>query len=255
MEVLVDSPGTFGVTLNWHGWVSNSIILSRLPDFDVIILTSDFEGMPISVMESMASGVVPLVMNFGEEVSELIETNINGVVVPKGDVASMVRELLNLQADFRRLEDLRKGALESSQRFCSPREWLNALIKNKLDSKPIRGRETTSFELLKARVEAKLSSLEAFKGYVIWGAGTIGKLVVDYLLRVGINSNSLIILDRELGRKHMTYRGILIYDPSKLIEMDFDLIIIASEYYLLDIKSTISNLLGSRTGISVVAAT
>ncbi len=55
---------------------------SRLIDqCDVIVLLSDYEGLPISLLEAMACGVVPVCLNIRSGIPELIEDGVTGLLV------------------------------------------------------------------------------------------------------------------------------------------------------------------------------
>jgi len=53
----------------------------RLLECDVLVLLSDYEGLPIAVLEAMACGVVPVCLRMRSGVSELIEDGVTGLVV------------------------------------------------------------------------------------------------------------------------------------------------------------------------------
>jgi glycosyltransferase involved in cell wall biosynthesis len=42
--------------VTFHGWLSQQQVLQQLSDSDLLMLTSDFEGMPIAMMEALACG-------------------------------------------------------------------------------------------------------------------------------------------------------------------------------------------------------
>lgn len=73
-----------------------------LPGFDVIALSSVREGLPLALLEGMASGL-PVVATDVGEIATLV-TSACGEVVPAGDVAAFARALavLALDADRRR---------------------------------------------------------------------------------------------------------------------------------------------------------
>jgi len=50
-----------------------------LPSFDIFIMTSKFEGMPIALIEAMASGLPIVTTNVGS-IHEIIKNNINGFI-------------------------------------------------------------------------------------------------------------------------------------------------------------------------------
>ncbi|HKV98950.1 MAG TPA: glycosyltransferase family 4 protein [Vicinamibacterales bacterium] len=55
MEVAVRDAGLSNCVL-FHGWLSTEAVAERLGAADVLILPSNFEGMPIAVMEALAAG-------------------------------------------------------------------------------------------------------------------------------------------------------------------------------------------------------
>ncbi|MCK6503485.1 glycosyltransferase [Myxococcota bacterium] len=64
---------------------------------DLFLSTSDWEGMPLSMIEGMASGL-PVVATATEGVAELLDAE-SGVVVPVGDVAAMASAVADLARD------------------------------------------------------------------------------------------------------------------------------------------------------------
>jgi glycosyltransferase involved in cell wall biosynthesis len=62
---------------------------------DVFVLSSDFEGNPLTVMEAMAAGK-PVISTAVGGVPELVEHGVSGVLVKKGDAAELSRAMLNL---------------------------------------------------------------------------------------------------------------------------------------------------------------
>jgi len=69
----------------------------KMLEADIILLLSDYEGLPIVLLEAMASGLVPVVSRMRSGVPELIHHGVNGLVVDdRGDsVVNAVRQLQN----------------------------------------------------------------------------------------------------------------------------------------------------------------
>jgi glycosyltransferase involved in cell wall biosynthesis len=77
------------------GWADDA--RSWLPSFDVFVLPSRLEALPMSIVEAMLAGVAVVSTDVGG-VRELIDEGMSGLVVPPGDataLASAVRELLD----------------------------------------------------------------------------------------------------------------------------------------------------------------
>jgi glycosyltransferase involved in cell wall biosynthesis len=75
----------------------------QLASSDIFVLTSDSEGLSISIMESMAAGVPAVVTGVGGN-AELVADGISGYVVPRRDPAALAERLGRLIDDI----DLRR---------------------------------------------------------------------------------------------------------------------------------------------------
>lgn len=75
-------------------------MMGRIPDTraayenaDVFVLTSDFEGMPNSLMEAMASEVTCISTDCPTGPSDLIEDHRNGLLIDVGDTSALIESL------------------------------------------------------------------------------------------------------------------------------------------------------------------
>ena len=73
-----------------------------LQDYDVFVLLSDFEGLPLSLLEAMGAGVVPVVSDLPSGLAEVVD-DTRGRLVPVGDVARAVEAIVELERDRERL--------------------------------------------------------------------------------------------------------------------------------------------------------
>jgi glycosyltransferase involved in cell wall biosynthesis len=67
-------------------------IIAILKSIDVYVLPSSLDGLPVSLLESMSVGCVPVVYNFSEGIKKVITSDI-GFVVDKGDVMAMADKI------------------------------------------------------------------------------------------------------------------------------------------------------------------
>ena len=72
------------------GWTDDAAVSHRM--LDVFVLPSISEGASVSLMESLASGVAPVVMNVGAS-AEIVGPGLAGQVVPAGDEAAFTAVL------------------------------------------------------------------------------------------------------------------------------------------------------------------
>lgn len=80
---------------------------------DVFLLTSEFEGLPISLMEAMAQLCVPIVSNIESGVPELIQPNQNGMIQPIGDIDGFVRAIATLQSQPSQIQEMAVAAFKT----------------------------------------------------------------------------------------------------------------------------------------------
>lgn len=79
------------------GAVPNAEVSALLEQQDVFLLASDSEGLPISLLEAMAHGLVPVVSDLESGMRDVVD-NTNGLLVPVDEVAGYARAILHLHA-------------------------------------------------------------------------------------------------------------------------------------------------------------
>lgn len=80
------------------GYLSQSAVADRLGEGDVFVLPSFAEGLPVVLMEAMASGL-PVVATRIAGVSELVEDGVSGLLVPPGDATALAGAICRLFGD------------------------------------------------------------------------------------------------------------------------------------------------------------
>ncbi len=96
-----------------------------LSAIDIFVLTSLWEGLPISVLEAMCASLPIVVSNTGG-VSELILDGKNGFLVPPRDIRKMAEKINNLLED----EDLRRMIGSNSRAALDYNFSLDTMIRN-----------------------------------------------------------------------------------------------------------------------------
>ena len=77
-----------------------SPIYDKLKDASLFVLSSDYEGMPNALMEAMALGIPCISTDCdGGGAKFLIENNVNGLLVPKGDVIALANAMQIILSD------------------------------------------------------------------------------------------------------------------------------------------------------------
>ena len=78
---------------------------AALPDHDVFFLCSDYEGLPLSMLEGMSAGLVPVVSDLPSGISEVVHDG-NGIRVHIDDEAGYVNALATLASDEKLLASM-----------------------------------------------------------------------------------------------------------------------------------------------------
>ncbi len=85
-------------------------VIAVLKDMDIYILPSSHDGLPVSLLESMSVGCVPIVYNFSEGINKVITSDI-GYVVAIDDVDSVVDKISMLNEDRNMLFKLANNSI------------------------------------------------------------------------------------------------------------------------------------------------
>lgn len=107
---------------NFHfkGFLSYSELIEEYKKHDIYILPSESEGLPISLIEAMKSGLVPVVSDIPGGIREIVSDGVNGFRIAPGDSDKFAATLHKLDADRDLLKRLRAHALRSSSEKFNP---------------------------------------------------------------------------------------------------------------------------------------
>lgn len=85
------------VSVEFPGTLPNAQVPAEFARAHALILTSEFEGLPLSVLEAMAWGCVPVVSDVRSGIPDLIRDGANGYRVTPGDIEGYAERLARLQ--------------------------------------------------------------------------------------------------------------------------------------------------------------
>lgn len=129
-RILACERGSSAVQLG--GVLPSGLVQKALFTCDVIVLLSDYEGLPIALMEAMACGCVPVCMRMRSGIPELVEDGVTGLLVDdRGD--GFVAAIRRLQVEpllWERLSLAAKAKIEAefSDQVCDGK-WASMLHK------------------------------------------------------------------------------------------------------------------------------
>lgn len=91
---------------------------------DVFINVSEFEGSSISLLEAMASGVIPVVTEVSGT-NEFIQNGKNGYVYPVGDMEGIAGRVMEIEKDRSLLVELGNRTKQMIKIKCNPTDYIN----------------------------------------------------------------------------------------------------------------------------------
>lgn len=110
------------------GWIPPVEMTNFWKEQDIYLNISDFEGMSLTMLEAMACGAVPVVTNVSG-VSDMIEDEKNGFIIPVDNWLSSVDKIENLEKN----RELRQRAgsynMNLIRKKCSEKDYAEWLIR------------------------------------------------------------------------------------------------------------------------------
>lgn len=112
----------------FHGWKNREPYLKESP---ILMMTSEYEGLPLSILEAQAYGCVPIVFDSYASLKDVVEDGKTGVTVKEfGDIDDFAYKLSDLMRDENKRLAISESAKSESNRFSSERicnQWLEML--------------------------------------------------------------------------------------------------------------------------------
>jgi glycosyltransferase involved in cell wall biosynthesis len=107
-----EKTGYANVSIEFLGLVAHDCMTDLWANSDISVLFSEYEGMSLSMLESMGQGCVPIVTDVSGA-QEKITHGQTGFVVSVGDVGSMAQIIAGLDADRHRLQQISDACISS----------------------------------------------------------------------------------------------------------------------------------------------
>ena len=90
---------------------SHPDVQGELLDHDIVLMCSEFEGLPLALLEAMSAGCVPVVSDIASGIPELVTNGINGFIIPVGDVEGFAGRICDLHCDRTLLQTMSVNAV------------------------------------------------------------------------------------------------------------------------------------------------
>jgi glycosyltransferase involved in cell wall biosynthesis len=92
--------------VEFTGPLTQAATIARLAEHDVFVLPTRTEGFPVSLLEAMGAGAVPVVSDIESGVPDLVEPGVTGLLPAVGDVEGFVDAIAQLASNRARLEEM-----------------------------------------------------------------------------------------------------------------------------------------------------
>jgi colanic acid/amylovoran biosynthesis glycosyltransferase len=98
VEGIIQEKGV-GARVRLLGRLDNADVFGILAQCHGLVLLSDYEGLPISMLEAMATGVVPICLDMRSGIREAVQHGVNGLIV-KDRAEDFFTSVETLQGDL-----------------------------------------------------------------------------------------------------------------------------------------------------------
>jgi len=112
----LERQGLAGHAKFW-GWLESSVVRRRLRELDVFLLMSDYEGLPVALLEAMGHGLVPVVSRIASGNGQLVIDGENGFLIDIGDIATFAQRLKLLADEGSLLARMKRAAWKTSRQY------------------------------------------------------------------------------------------------------------------------------------------
>ena len=116
--------------ITFHGWKNGADFLKKS---SILMMTSEYEGLSLSMIEAQTFGCVPVAFNSYSSLSDIVEDEVTGLAIsPHGDIDIFAKRLADLMLENKPLSEMAIKSRENSSRFSSDTiasRWLSLLSK------------------------------------------------------------------------------------------------------------------------------
>ena len=112
------------------GLIKNSKLQKEISNKHVVVLMSEYEGLPMALIEAMAVGLVPVCLSEESGVNEVVKHNKNGIIIKNRD-QDFIDALMELNLDIKKWKLFSEASIKTIDSNYSNdvegAKWLNFL--------------------------------------------------------------------------------------------------------------------------------
>lgn len=138
MQALIEENNLHDL-IEYKGWVSGKQKDDLISNCNIFILTSYYEGLPMSILESMALGKAIISTNVGG-IPTIVRPGENGWLLKPGDTDALAKILVDIKTDPSVIEKYGNKSLEIVQDYYPAKviEKLNGIYASLLGTEPVK---------------------------------------------------------------------------------------------------------------------
>jgi glycosyltransferase involved in cell wall biosynthesis len=110
------------IDVQFYGNIENDKVQNLLTEMDFFILPSIAEGMPVSLIEAMKAGVVPLVNNLRGGIEELIENAVTGFKIENNNIEDYTSKLMWLVENEKEFQIIKIASKKKADCLFNPQK-------------------------------------------------------------------------------------------------------------------------------------
>jgi glycosyltransferase involved in cell wall biosynthesis len=108
-------------------FLPNDALIRMFPEMDIFLLPSIKEGFPVTLVEAMKAGVVPLVTNWGGAAEKLVIDDVTGYYLEISDAVGYADKIRILSGNRNKLSALSDAASKTANDLFHPQQNTNAI--------------------------------------------------------------------------------------------------------------------------------
>lgn len=109
-----------GLQVSFYGAINNETVLKVLPEMKILLLPSLFEGMPLSIIEGMKAGVIPIVNDIEGGIQELVINGKTGYKIPNRDVSFFTERIIDIIENTSEAMQLQENTIRHANSLFDP---------------------------------------------------------------------------------------------------------------------------------------
>lgn len=109
-----------GISVTFHGNISNQCVMDLLKEMKFLILPSLAEGMPVTIVEAMKAGVIPLVNNIAGGIQELVTDGETGFKIENNSREGYVNKIKALLSDTSTTASMQQNCISLANQMFDP---------------------------------------------------------------------------------------------------------------------------------------